>query len=143
MEHDSNRSWSHDEKIAALSIFEQFKHVGGQEWIDKIPVFGSPWGNSSWLSYFRPDVLAYTLMIKYRWTQRFLYWIIELKVADSLKDFKKNPKKESSGVQKAFIMLMGLGKWEEADHIKETIGYAMDIYYPEEDHPIRKVWNER
>ena len=103
MEYDPNPSWSIDEKVSALALLNKWN----PSWIDKIPVFPS-FNNSSWLSWLRPDVMAYTLIIKYPWTKKFLYWIVALKIEQSIYDFNRDAKGQSSGMQLAFIMLMGL-----------------------------------
>jgi hypothetical protein len=38
---------------------------------------------------------------------------------------------------------MGLRDYERVKELEETIKQAINIYYPEEDHPIRRVWNEQ
>jgi len=137
MEYDPNPSWSIDEKVSALALLNKWN----PSWIDKIPVFPS-FNNSSWLSWLRPDVMAYTLIIKYPWTKKFLYWIVALKIEQSIYDFNRDAKGQSSGMQLAFIMLMGLGHIESVERLKEDIRLAMDIYYPEEDHPTRLLWGK-
>jgi len=136
MEHDENPSWSIDEKISALAFFN---FNNSRIWINEIPVFPS-FNNSSWLSWLRPDVMAYTLIIKYPWTKKLLYWIVALKIEQSIYDFNRDAKGQSSGMQLAFIMLMGLGHIESVERHKEDIRLAMDIYYPEEDHLTRELW---
>ena len=142
MEKDHNPSWSHDEKLAVLAFFNE---TGNKVMKKTIPVFGSKKGNSSWLSYLRPDVLAFTIITKWNnhWTRLTFRWIIDLKIEMSLKDFANDPQGQSSGVQKAFVMLMGLRDFERVKELEETIKQAINIYYPEEDHPIRRVWNEQ
>lgn len=135
MEYDSNPDWSIDEKISALALLNKWN----PSWVDKIPVFPS-FNNSSWLSWLRPDVMAYTLIIKYPWTKKLLYWIVALKIEQSIYDFNRDAKGQSSGMQLAFIMLMGLGHIESVERHKEDIRLAMDIYYPEEDHLTRELW---
>ena len=137
MDFDDNPSWSIDEKISALA----FLNYGEQKWwLKKIPVFPS-FNNSSWASWLRPDVMAYTLIIKYPWMKKFLYWIVALKIEQSIYDFNRDAKGQSSGMQLAFILLMGLGHIESVERHKEDIRLAMDIYYPEEDQPTRELWN--
>jgi hypothetical protein len=137
MEYDENPSWSIDEKISALALLNKWN----PSWIDKIPVFPS-FNNSSWVSWYRPDVMAYTLIIKYPWTKLFLYWIVALKIEQSIYDFNRDAKGQSSGMQLAFIMLMGLRHIESVERLKSDIRLAMDIYYPEEDHPTRLLWGK-
>jgi hypothetical protein len=137
MEYDPNPSWSIDEKVSALALLNKWN----PSWIDKIPVFPS-FNNSSWVSWFRPDVMAYTLIIKYPWTKKFLYWIVALKIEQSIYDFNRDAKGQSSGMQLAFIMLMGLGHIESVERLKEDFRLAFDIYYPEEDHPTRLIWDK-
>lgn len=138
MEYDDNPSWSIDEKISALAFFN---YINNRYWIRRIPVFPS-FNNSSLWSWLRPDVLAYTLKVKCPWLP-IVDWIIALKICKSFNDFRKNPQAESSGVQLAFIMLMGLREFKLIKQEKELIKQAMDIYYPEEDHPVRLAWGEQ
>lgn len=142
MEYDHNPSWSHDEKIAVLAFYNE---TGNLAMINTIPLLGHPSGNSSFWSYFRPDVFAFTVITKWNshWTRLALRWIIDLKIEKSLKDFARDPQGESSGVQKAFVMLMGLKDFDRVRELEGTIKEAINIYYPEEDHPIRRVWNEQ
>ena len=138
MEHDDNPDFSVDEKVSTLAFFNYDKN---EWWIDKIPVFPS-FNNSSWLSWYRPDVMAYTLIIKYPWMKKLLRWIIGLKTYRSIVEFDKNPQGESSGVQLAFIMFMGLREFDLVDEGTKVWKRAMDIYYPEEDHPTRLLWEK-
>jgi len=138
MDFDNNPSWSIDEKVSALAFLN---YRGQENWIKKIPVFPS-FNNSSWLSWYRPDVMAYTLIIKYPWMKKLLYWIVALKIEQSIYDFNRDAKGQSSGMQLAFIMLMGLGHIESVERLKEDIRLAFDIYYPEEEHPTRLIWDK-
>lgn len=137
MEYDKNPDWSIDEKISALAFFN---FNNSRIWIKRVPLFPSL-NNSSFFSWLRPDVMAYTLIIKYPWTKKFLYWIVALKIEQSIYDFNRDAKGQSSGMQLAFILLMGLGHIESVERHKEDIRLAMDIYYPEEDQPTRELWN--
>ena len=136
MEYDENPDWSIDEKVSALALLNKWN----PSWIDKVPVFPS-FNNSSWVSWLRPDVMAYTLIIKYPWTKKFLYWIVALKIEQSIYDFYRDAKGQSSGMQLAFIMLMGLGHVESVKRLENDFRLAFDIYYPEEDQPTRSLWN--
>lgn len=137
-DYDGNPDWSLDEKISALAFFAR---NDDKFWLKKIPIFPK-WNNSSKWSWFRPDVLAYTIGSKYKWT-RFLMWpIILIDIKISVKEFRDNPQGESSGVQLAFITLMGWNKDKLVNSISEDVAKAMGIYYPEENHPTRKKWNE-
>ena len=138
MEYDDNPDFSVDEKVSALAFFNYDKN---DWWIKNIPVFPS-FNNSSFWSWFRPDVMAYTLIIKYPWTKKFLYGIVALKIAQSICDFNRDAKGQSSGMQLAFIMLMGLGHVESVKRLENDFRLAFDIYYPEEDQPTRELWNE-
>jgi len=138
MEDSSNVDFSIDEKVSALAFLN---YRGQENWIKKIPVFPS-FNNSSWASWYRPDVMAYTLIIKYPWMKKLLYWIVALKIEGSIYDFNRDAKGQSSGMQLAFIMLMGLGHIESVERLKEDFRLAFDIYYPEENHPTRELWNE-
>jgi len=139
MDFDGNPSWSIDEKISALAFLNYRNYHKHGWWIKRIPVFPS-FNNSSWLSWFRPDVMAYTLIIKYPWTKKLLRWIIGLKTYRSIVEFDKNPQGESSGVQLAFIMFMGLREFDLVDEGTKVWKRAMDTYYLEEDHPTRLLW---
>jgi hypothetical protein len=144
MENDNNPRWSHDEKISTLAYFN---YTEQKSWIKKIPLVSMPWNNSSWLSDLRPDVFAYTLAIKYPCTYKlkFIRALIWYKIGDSLEDFVRDPVNESSGAQKAFIMMMGLNKQEKVKAFDEIIKLkrVFDNYYPNWiDHPTRRAWND-
>lgn len=138
MEYDPNPSWSIDEKISALAYFA---YKENKEWLKKIPLLPR-WSNSSKWSWFRPDVLAYTIGSKWSWLRTLMMPIILLKITHSFFRFFKDPKRESSGIQLAFIMACGWGQFAFVDQNKDHIKRAIDIYYPEEDHPTREIWRK-
>lgn len=135
MEYDDNPDWSLDEKVSALAFFTMMNE---RKWVHRIPLLPNPFKNSSWMSWLRPDVIAYHLGCKFRLLQPLMYPIILLKVKLSMRKFRTHNK--TSGIQLAFIMLMG---WSCHVWIKENtddIIRAFAIYYPDENHPTNKVW---
>jgi len=137
MENDTNPSWSHDEKVSALACLN---YVGSKGAMRDIPLFPS-FDNTSWASWLRPDVLAYTLICKYPMTRIFLLWILWIKYGISIRDFNRDALKKSSGIQKSFIMAMGLEDNYYAKRLAKLMPLAMEIYYPESNHPIRETWS--
>jgi hypothetical protein len=130
MEYDDNPSWSIDEKLSALAFFN---YKNDREWVKKIPFFPSRRNTSFW-SWFRPDVIAYHTYVRFG----FGWWLVDLKIRKSIKEFRRDPLGESSGAQLAFIKLMGAKK----DPLKYYQHWELvfNIYYPELEHPTRKVW---
>lgn len=132
MEYDNNKSFSHDEKVSACAILADYDSA----FLDNMPLFTTD------PTHYRPDVFLYVLGSKYKWLRWFLAPLIKFRSWLSLKDFEKDPIGEASGVQKSFIMLSGWGI-EYKLYTKEVMKKAMDIYYPEEDHPTRKLWRDK
>lgn len=130
--------WSLDEKIGALAFYT---YTEDQEMLRLIPIFPT-WDNDSFWSWFRPDVLAFTLGCKYPWSRWIMAPVVYVKILYSMEEFYKNPLAETSGVQLNFLMASG---WEWDSWIndnRQTIEDALDIYYPEENHPTRRLWDE-
>jgi len=140
MENDSNSDWSLDEKISALAYLNRRDRA----YLKTIPIFANPFKNSSWLSWLRPDVLAYTLLIKYPIFKSVLLPVIYKKINTSIVDYLDSPESETSGIQLAFIMLMGINDLEKIEEIGTILNFkdVFNIYYPEKTHPIRRIWNE-
>lgn len=139
MEHDPNPDWSLDEKISALAFYSRTS----QTTTKLIPVFASL-RNSSFWSWLRPDVMAYTIGSKYPMF-RSLMWhgIIKHKINKSLEEYKENPAAESSGVQLGFIMAMGWSKEHWIFENEDYIEGAMRVYYKDMQHPIPILWGWR
>ena len=137
MENDLNPRWSHDEKVSALACLN---YIGSTGFMKTIPLFAS-FENPSWLSWLRPDILAYTLICKYPKTRLLLLWIIHIKFEISILDFNRDAKRESSGIQKSFIMAMGIQDNYYIKRLSKLMPLAMEIYYPESNHPIRDTWS--
>lgn len=136
MEEDANPDFSLDEKksIMAMCYFFGFH----------LSLIRMPWFYTKHLSHFRPDVIAATIYFKGGFIGRMLSaWLLTIKCLISCYEFRKRPQSESSGAQLAFIISYG-GRMKFTYKMCEKLvggwGKVFDIYYPEKEHPTRKIW---
>lgn len=137
IENDKNLSFSLDEKIsiAALANFYDLKRVKS-----KIRLFSAD------ISHYNPYVFFFVLQCKYPiWKKLNTLLIlprllIELYIYTAISEFRENPRDESSGAQKAFIMLYG-GRMQTTIDCMEFNNRLPDWYevfynyYRDDNHP--------